>query len=266
MTINISIKTNNLKDEALVSFEKIISRVGYLAEEFVDNIIICDSDDLERSIKELDADISLTSIYGGLVLGKTISVNSKTLIFIITDVAKALVENGAQALKTLFHEFGHAKIIFECGKPQILTQYDNYEAYLNAYWQILRDEFLAEMFCANILVFDSSITWYGEFTDNIEKENFRTYIKEYKQSETGLNWHLAFYLLHQYYFTPLFQKAGFLEGIKKFMSIESIYVCEVIQKILDYQVVSSIRVPLEFNSLVLNKWDEFHIVDLLNNN
>jgi len=272
-----TIRTKKLDDESVHLFEEVMVYFNDLTEKYVDEIIICDANELEKNIKEINHDVTLTSIYGSLVLGKTMSHNGRTIIFLITEIATNLIcdlfikskneiifgDSGIRVLKTLFHEFGHAKNIHEYGELVIKKEADSYYDSVNEHWKILRDEYLAEMFCANIYRFKSSISWYGAFSDTIEENNFRTYTKEYALSPDGLSWHLAFQLLNQYYFIPLFQKAGFLEGVRRFIETDNIAICESITKILNYQVVENVNVHHDFNSLILKKWEEFQIVELL---
>ena len=71
--------------------------------------------------------------------------------------------------------------------------------------------------------------------------------------------------MHQYYFIPLFQKAGFLEGASKFLSIKNIKVCSTIQDINKCNVINNKHVPIEFKNIMLRKWSEYRIADKLKN-
>jgi hypothetical protein len=219
----------------------------------------------------------LTNIFGGQVRGKTIQHGGRNIIFLITEIVTAigngmvveadknivLNEVGIQALKTLFHEFGHANINHKYGEFRPKSNAENYDEFLNEHWKILRNEFLAEMFCANIYKFIPTIEWYGEFNDDIEENNFREYALEYQNSQENFDWDLAFRLLHQYYFVPLFYKAGFLEGMKRFVKLDEIPISEAVAKILKLNVIQNVDVTQEFNSIVLEKWEDFQILDLL---
>ena len=242
-----------------------------LKEEFVDEIIICDSSDLEDQIKGIDQSGKLTNIRGSVVQGKTIFQNDTSTILLVTEIAVAIGENSTLinnnikfdesstwAFKTLFHEFGHAKNNFEHGKLVTKPITDSYHEFLNEHWKILRDEYLAEMFCSNINKFTSSIKWYGDFSDAVEEENFRSYAKEYSQSEEGLSWHLAFQILHQYYFIPLFHMDR--NNMRVWKTYLFVRQC---QKILSFNVPENNNVPNEYNSLFLEKWEEFQILGML---
>ncbi len=278
--MNISYRNKNLEEKKVVIFEKMISLVDDIADNHVDEVVICDENELEQNVKMFDQSVKITNISGGHVNGKTISKNNKIVILFTSEIVSAIGDNlktdhenhfvinreGISAIKTLFHEFGHSKNYYENGRLVIKEFADNYADSLNEHWKILRDEYLAEMFCANMNRFFCSINWYGEFSDEIEENNFRTYANEYSQIQQGLSGVFAFQLLHNYYFIPLFQKAGFLDGSKLFVELEKVVMCSSISRILKYHVVENTNVPNEFNSLVLEKWKEFQVIDLLSNN
>jgi hypothetical protein len=273
----ITVKTQSLEPNAISSFETILLALNIVVSDFVDEIIICDDYDLEQNIGLVDKTVSLTKNYGCRVLGKTISKGGKTFIFLVTEILNAIKmdlniaendkvsigTNGLRALKTTLHEIGHAKNIQEMGKVQVEKENDNYADFLNGHWKILRDEFLAEMYCAKLYRLFSSIEWYGDFDDLVETENFKSYTKDYENEGDGLSWNLVFQLLHQYYFVQLFQKAGFLEGLKQHIDVNTIPICDEITRILEFNVVMNCNVPTEFNTLILKKWEEFHIKDRL---
>lgn len=271
--MKIKTKTKFLEDGAIMILENLLSSIGIKASQFVDEIIICDDDELEQNIMLVDSTISVTKCRGCQVLGKTVMSHGKIFIFLVTDILNTIKNDlsvndnmmigtrGIQALKIVVHEIGHAKIIKQDGKFEVVREHDNYRDYLNQHWKILRDEFLAEMFCANLYKSFISVSWYGDFDDVTEEKNFIYYLNKYKAEGNESDSFLAFELLHQYYFIQLFQKAGFLVGLKQFIDIENILISETVSKIMGFNVISNIDVPVAFNSLVLEKWEELQIAE-----
>lgn len=244
--------------------------------DYVERIIVCDEENLESEIKLWDDSITITNLIGCTVNG-TIFHSNKSIIFITTDILINLYNNiiirenanviykeeSLGSLRTIFHEIGHAKRNYTYGNIITKKITHSYEEMLNELWNIMRDEYYAEMCCANIIKLKNSFEWYGNFNDNIESENYEYYLATYQNNGVKLDGNIALQLMHQYYFIPLFQKAGFLEGASKLLSIKNINVCKAIQDIRNCNVTDNNYVPLEFNDIILRKWSEFKIEDKL---
>lgn len=190
--------------------------------DYLEKIIICDEEDLEKEIKSYDSSVSITIMPGCTVNGKTISHYNKSIIFISTNILKNFYNNISIndnnviysdqcliSLRTFYHEIGHAKRNHHNGSIVTKEITNSYEELLNELWNILRDEYFAEMCCANILKLKNSIDWYDKFDDAIESENYEYYLSTHKANDIELDGNVALQMMHQYYFVPLFQKAGF---------------------------------------------------------
>ena len=175
-------------------------------------------------------------------------------------------EQSLVSLRTLYHEIGHAKRYYDKGSLITRLIVHNYEEMLNESWNILRDEYIAEMFCANIIKLKKSVDWYGNFNDDIETQNFEFYLSEYQRIGLKLDGNIVFQLLHQYYFIPLFYKAGFLNGVKNYISLDDVKICDIINDIQNCNVVENKSVPQYFNEIVLRKWSDFRIGKKIINN
>jgi len=273
--MTITNKSKNSPNIACQMLYNILRKNVESIDNYVEQIIICDGEDLESEIKIWDSTESLTDFSGCVVNGKTILISKKSIIFITTNILQNfnddiefdnegnihISDKGFISLKTIFHEIGHANRNYYYGNIITKKITHSYEETLHELWKILRDEYFAEMFCSNILKIDSSIKWYGGFNDDVEAENFIYYLSLNQNNNFKLDWNFALQLLHQYYFVPLFQKAGFLEGSSKLLSLKHINICRTIQEIQNCNVITNDCVPLEFNEIVLRKWTEFKIED-----
>ena len=246
--------------------------------DYLEKIIICDEEDLEKEIKLYDSSVSITKMPGCAVCGKTISHYNKSIIFISTNILKTFYDNisvndnnviyndqSLISLRTFYHEIGHAKRNHQYGSIVTKEIAHSYEELLSELWNILRDEYFAEMCCANILKLKDSVDWYDKFDDAIESENFEYYLSTHKDNGLVFDGNVALQMMHQYYFVPLFQKAGFLKSASKILSLNSIDICQTIQEIQECNVIENEYVPLRFNDIVLRKWSDFQIENKLNN-
>lgn len=276
----ISIKSKQNLDISTEVLDKILTISNESLNDYVERIIICDEEDLESEINLWDDTITITKLIGCTVNGKTISHSNKSIIFITTNILINLYNNivvkenanviykdeSFNSLRTIFHEIGHAKRHHDYGTLNIRKVYDTYDEMLNGHWQIVRDEYFAEMNCSNIIKLEKSIDWYGGFTDNIEFKNFESYVGQYIDQYSNFNSHLAMQFLHNYYLIPLFHKAGFYEGASKFINLENINVCSRIQDIQMCHVIENDYVPKEYNDIILALWEEFRIEDKIKSN
>jgi hypothetical protein len=258
----------------------LLLHLNYDLEKYVSDLIICDEENIEDEIREFDPSCTITKENGCVVKGKTILHNNKSILFISSEIildffnnfvieeAKdfKFSDNSLIALKTILHEIGHAKRYFSHGKLNIRKAYDSYEAMLNGYWQIVRDEYFAEMNCANIIKLKQSIDWYGDFSDTLELSNFNSYVEQYMKQYSDFNSHIAMKSIHNYYLIPLFYKSGFYEGASKFININHINVCSRIRDIHNCDVINSEYVPKEYNDIILNLWEIFGIEENIKSN
>ncbi|MBS3742377.1 MAG: hypothetical protein KGY74_09680, partial [Candidatus Cloacimonetes bacterium] len=228
-----------------------------------------------------DETISFTGFKGCNVSGKTISYYDKSIVFLTIQVIEKIIKNtqtqasndgqiilnkeSLLALKNVFHEIGHAKKEYKFGKINVKEDADNYEEMLNELWKILRDEYIAEMSCAKLIEFSHSINWYGDFDDNLESENLIHYMSSYTEKGKKLNGAFVLQLLHQYYFVPLFKKAGFLKAALKILSENNIFACKTIKDINKCNVLENRYVPIIFNDIVLRKWNDFNLIEYVEN-
>lgn len=247
---------------------------------YVEQIIICDDDDLANEVRKFNPNKGLTNLTGCSVEGKTIRGSFKSIIFISTVVIKGLLDKiiitdeekiifndeSLVPLKTIFHEVGHAVRISKHGEFRLKRFADSYFDMLNEHWKILQDEYYAESYCSNLLKIKQSLSWYGNFNDEVESKNFLLYFSEYIDKENNPDGAYAFYMLNHYYFIPLFQKAGFLHGAKYFIRLKNIKICQTVKEIQNLMTEKNTHVPQEFNSIILKKWNEFRIGDLLSRN
>jgi len=274
----IEIKSNNNQNISSKVLNDILTNSIDDLNDYIERMIVCDAEDLENEIKLLDGSITNTKMIGCTVNGKTILHYDKSIIFITTNILTNLYDNiviqenanviykegSLISLKTIYHEIGHAKRNQTYGDIVKKKITNNYEETLGELWKILQDEYFAEMYCAKIIKLINYIDWYGNFNDDIESENYEYYLQIYKDNGLNLNGNIALQLMHQYYFVPLFQKAGFLDGASKSLLFENVNICKTIQDIQNCNVTENDYVPLKFNDIILRKWSEFNIQDKLN--
>ncbi|MFZ1281841.1 MAG: hypothetical protein WAR59_13460 [Ignavibacteriaceae bacterium] len=273
----VTVKSKNNPFNNISVLIDVIKRSIENVDDYVEEILICDEGDFEREVKIKDRLINITKMLGVSILGKTISGPHGLVILLTSNIVEnfynninilnnniTYTNNSLIALRTIFHEIGHAKNNYENGVIVIREIAHNYEEMLNELWNILRDEYIAEMCCANIIKLHNSIEWYGDFNDDIESENYECYLSHYLNAGVEIDGNIALQLMHQYYFINLFQKAGFLESTSKFLSIDNIKTCQTIQDILNCKVMENYSVPSNFNDIVLRKWGDFNIERKLN--
>lgn len=275
--MRITNKSIKFDKQSIKLFEKIILNISDLNEDFVTEIIICDENNLELLIKEIDEGTQITKFEGCNVLAKTIKINEKSIILLTANILEPLVNDASKskddkiifgidsikALKTILHEFGHAKNALINGSLKVKKEVRTSAECLYVYWEVLRDEYIAEKYSANICKIENRIGWYGEFNDIEEMNNFYSYLTIHVKNGKLLNENSILQFLLFYYFMPLFKKAGFFDGLNGILDVRKIKVCKIIDKIRDCDVINNVSITQQFKDIVLEIWDNFKINKIL---
>ncbi len=270
-------KTNRINNQDVDLFNNILSDLDDLDERYIKEVIICEADKIESYAKEIDKEVSVTKFYGSNILAKTIPLGKKSTILLSTIIIRTILENvsrnsmdelrfdveGIESLKTIFHEFGHAKNTYLNGHIRVKKEVSSFDECIREYWKLLRDEYIAEKFSANVYKIDKIYDYEENCYDIEEKNNFFEYLTKYVKKRDLPCANLILQFLLFYYFMPLFKKTGLLEGMGKFTDLANIKVCNTISKLRKCNVIKNVSIPQQFEKLVNDIWCNFEISKIL---